>query len=204
MGKRTTFYFPTKAATQLSSIMRRSRLENGADVVRAALSAYDELLEVTEAGRSIVVRDKAGQEWPYSPHFPCNYPGLALGELDTNVAAADEVKTPKNFVFSEEAAAKLDFIKSRSRFRSNADVIRAALGAYDELVRVIMAGDRIIIRDEIGNEQSYSPYAPLMRIGMSAGVKRSEPKSLVLAPLREVDEQRTSRLEVETTDSEVG
>lgn len=165
-GKRTTFYFPAEAATQLHSIMRRSRLDNGADVIRAALSAYDELLEVTEARGSIAIQDRAGHEWLYSPHFPCSYPGLSNIASEADSPNGEE-KVPKNFVFSAEAAAKLDCIKSRSRFGSNADVIRAALDTYDELIRVVMAGDHIVVRDEAGNEQFYTPYAPLVRLGLN-------------------------------------
>lgn len=164
MKKRTTFYFPLEAASRLHSIMKRSRLENRADVIRAALGAYDELLEVSAAQCRIVVRDKHGEEYAYSPHSPFHYPGYASGHAEKSAEQTEDA--PKNFVFSAEAAAKLDSIRLRSRLQSNADVIRAALGSFDELISVVAVGDQIIIRDRFGNEQFYSPFAPLVRSGL--------------------------------------
>ena len=161
-AKRTAFYFPEEAAVRLQKIKKRARLDNSANVVRAALSAYDELLEVALAGCTIVVKDREGQEWPYSPYTRFSYPGLARKTEPIAAISATE-KSPKNFAFSEAAVATLESIRKRSYLESNADVIRAALAAYDELTTAFSAGDQIIIRDTEDNECTYTPYAPLTR-----------------------------------------
>ena len=167
MSKRSSFYFPEAAAAVLYKIRKRSRLESNADVVRAALGSYDALLDVSLDGGVIVILDKTGKEWPYSPYVQFYYPGLEHPSNYAEIARSDE-KIPKNFVFSEEAAAKLASIKERSGSPSNADVIRAALTAFDELVCVMSAGDRILIRYRDGRERNYIPYAPLVRLSLAA------------------------------------
>jgi hypothetical protein len=162
MKKRTTFYFPAKAARRLGQIKRRSRMESGAAVLRAALSAYAELLDVTQAGYKIVVRTKDGQDYSFSPYEPFLYPKLEALRAEAEDGA--EEKIPKNFVFPEAAAEKLASIRRASYLDSNADVIRAALASYDELTLVARAGDQILITDAAGEEQvAYTPYAPLAR-----------------------------------------
>jgi len=161
MRKRTTFYFPAEAAKQLGQIKRRTRMESGAAVLRAALSAYAELLEVSQAGYQIAVRTKDGETYPFSPYEPFDYPGLTKARSEDAALPVDD-KTPKNFVFPEAAAEKLTAIRRASYLESNADAIRAALASYDELTLVTRAGDRILIAD--GDEEvPYTPYAPLPR-----------------------------------------
>lgn len=160
--RRTSFHFPEKAVEQLRSIQRRSRLDSGADVIRVALAAYDELLRIALGGYKILVRDQSGREWLYSPYTKFTYPGLDTHAITPPI---QDEKPPKNFFFSGEAVERLESIRKRSRAQSNADAIRMALSAYDELLGVIAAGDTIIIQDKQGNEQSYSPYAPLAMFG---------------------------------------
>ena len=164
MRKRTTFYFPAEAARRLGQIKRRTRMESGAAVLRAALNAYAELLEATQAGYRIVVRKQDGSDFLFSPYEPFQYPGLEELRAEDDVAKSEKI--PKNFVFPEAAAEKLAFIRRSSYLDSNADVIRAALASYDELTLVVRAGDQILISD--GTENAvYTPYAPMPRSRLS-------------------------------------
>ena len=160
MRKRTTFYFPAEAARRLGQIKRRSRLESSSAVLRAALSAYAELLEATQAGYQIVVRRQDGSDFPFSPYETFNYPELA--EMRAEDEGGVDEKIPKNFVFPEAAAEKLNAIRRSSYLDSNADAIRAALASYDELTLVARAGAQILLTDG-AEEVSYTPYAPMPR-----------------------------------------
>ena len=152
---RTSFHFPSEAAGQLNAILERTYLANYADVIRAALRAYDDLLRIA-SDHKIFVRDKYGKLWPYSPHVRFSYPGLdALKPRSESNGHA-----PKNFFFSGEAVKRLESIQHRSHLKSNPDAIRAALSAFIELIAVDAAGDEIIVRDREGNERPYSPHTP--------------------------------------------
>lgn len=162
MKKRTTFYFPPEAASRLGQIKRRTRIESGAAVLRAALNAYAELLEVTQAGYRIIVRPVEGGDVTFSPYEPFDYPKLEALRVETEVDTEDKI--PRNFVFPEAAAQKLEAIKKASYLDSNADAIRAALATYDELTLVSRAGDQILITDPTSSDEVvYTPYAPIAR-----------------------------------------
>jgi hypothetical protein len=160
MAKRTSFYFPPEAARWLRAIKCKCRLENSADVIRAALSAYDDLLRIDSDGYDVIVRDDEGKERTYSPYAPFEHPKLQFNKLD-EAGGGDNDKPPRNFVFSREASERLESIRRRSYLQSNAEVIRAALCAYNELLVIRSARYAMIIRDREGNEWHYSPHTPL-------------------------------------------
>jgi hypothetical protein len=165
MGKkRTSFYFPEEAADRVIAIQRRSWLDSPAAVIRAAIGAFSDLVDVTLSGYKIFVRDPAGIEWTYCPHGPLNCPAFAAPGDEPQ--GASSAKLPKNFVFSEEVTGRIESMRRRSHLQSNADVIRVALLAYDDLTRVVAAGGDILIRSRDGVERCYTPYAPLLREGL--------------------------------------
>jgi hypothetical protein len=168
---RTTFYFPEQAAVRLWSIKRLSRHQTNTDVIRAALSSYDDLLSVVCSGSKIFVRDHENRDHPYSPYRPFHYAALERARDEDPVTT--EGRAPRNFVFTAESAAKLGSIRQRSFLHSNADVIRAALAAYEELLRVVNLGDHIVVIDRAGNEHPYSPYAPVNPEALSKAVSPS-------------------------------
>jgi hypothetical protein len=166
-AERTSFSFPEAAVGALHAIKSRARLENDADVIRVALRSYDDILSIDEAGMDIVVVDKAGEEWNYSPYTKFDHPELARRPVQ---AAGKKGDAPINFFFTGEAVSRIKSIKERSFLNTNADVIRVALTAYDELITVMTAGGRVVVRNDKGNEAIFSPHRPWRReaIGRAA------------------------------------
>jgi hypothetical protein len=161
LKRRTSFHFPKEAATALQAIWARSRLGNASDVIRAALSTYNALIQIVSGGGEVIVRTKDGRQWLWSPYEPFNYPNLS-SIPPVNDDKSVTRKVPRNFFFSGDAVDKLDSIKAKCFAETNADAIRIALTAYNELIGVSAVGDEIIIRDKCGNEKLYNPHAPLI------------------------------------------
>jgi hypothetical protein len=171
MTERMTVYFPAEAAGKLAAIRSRSRLMSNVAVLTAALECYLELVELDRAGGNIWVKDQKGEEWPYSVDDAFEYPGLG-----DNGQASDTAEVPKNFVFPKAAIDKIKRIRQLSRFKSYADVIRAALGSFDELVRVRRNRDRIFVQKPGGAEILFSPFAPIEPVGVDA-IEEDAPES---------------------------
>ncbi|MDR3506263.1 MAG: hypothetical protein P4L64_00020 [Caulobacteraceae bacterium] len=165
-ARRTSFHFPKDAAARLAAVGALTHIDAESDVIRAALEAYDRLLDVVEAGWRIIVRDHAGNEWAYSPYRPFAYPGLK------QVALAEPAETKgKSFFFSGEAVDRLESIRERSYVKSHTDAIRVALTAYGELLRVDAAGDEIVVRDRDGGERLYNPHRPFPPVTVTAATQ---------------------------------
>jgi Arc/MetJ-type ribon-helix-helix transcriptional regulator len=162
MAARTSFQFPKKAMAELRAIKERARLNDTADVIRIALQAYEEMLDLYDGHQRMFIVDPHNrkQEWEYSPYRQCAYPGF--GEM-----CSEDIETKKDapgtFFFSGEAAKSLASIRSRSYANSNSDAIRLALTAYKELVLADEAGCSIVVRDGKGGEVAYNPYRPFRR-----------------------------------------
>jgi hypothetical protein len=159
--QRFTVHFPARAAEKLVSIKRLSRLKSNADLLAVALESYCELVEADRSGCTIrVCRDDGLLECKFSPHTEFHYPSSKQfpeperSELD---------RIPKSLVLSDAEAEKIMQIKRLCRIKSTANVIRAALASFDELIKVCHAGDRIFVSNRMGREVAYSPYAPLDR-----------------------------------------
>jgi len=67
----------------------------------------------------------------------------------------------KSFVFTPEAAQKLERLTKICRLDSLSNTIRLALTVLEELVTVIQKGGVIITRDKDGNERFYHPLLEL-------------------------------------------
>lgn len=153
--RRTSFHFPKEASARLAAVGALTHIEGEADVIRAALDAYDRLLDIIEGGWRIVVRDHEGREWAWSPYRPFTYPGL------NKVALVEPGDTKaKSFFFSGDAVDRLESIRERSYVKSHVEAIRVALTAYGELLRIDAAGDEILVRGRDGSEQFYNPHRP--------------------------------------------
>jgi hypothetical protein len=107
------------------------------------------------------VRDSEGKEWPWSPYESFEYPILQNTQA-TKPDVRSTKKIPRNFFFSGEAVEQLESIKCNCFAESNADAIRIALTAYNELINVHVLGYEIFIRDKFGSETQYNPRAPLI------------------------------------------
>jgi len=164
VGQRTSFHFSREAGEQLTAIRSRTILSNNADVIRAALSAYDTLLRLEEEGLEFVIIVEDGAEYAYSPYKKCAYPGFDDQLLKGNPLE----KVARNFFFSKESVSHLEAIRDRSFVSSNADAIRVSLTAYRELLIIEELGDRLVVRDSDGNEAAYSPHRPWRGFGASA------------------------------------
>jgi hypothetical protein len=175
VARRTSFLFPKDAAAKLAAIRSRTYMENDADVIRMALSVYDTLLELAELNCKIVVRDRCGKDWPYSPYTRFSYPGLN-GVAPDQTDQAEEA-CEKNFFFSGEAVEKLDSVRARSEARTNADAIRLALTAFNQLLMVDMAGDGIVVRDPDGGECFFNLFNPQARQLICNRVRTPAPAS---------------------------
>jgi len=159
--QRFTVHFPAKAAEKLASIKRLSRLKSNADLLAVALESYCELVEADLSGCTIrISRDDGLLDCKFSPHTEFHYPA-------TNRISEPEIsgtdRFPKSLVLSDAEASKIAQIKRLCRIKSTANVIRAALASFDELIRVCHAGDRIFVKNRRGREVAYTPYAPLDR-----------------------------------------
>src|ERR1700684_102449 len=102
--KRTSFHFPEDATPHVFAIAGRTWLDGPASVIRAALSAYGDLVALTSAGYRVVVRTRDGQEKPYSPH--CRFNGSGATNTQTE-GGEDSDRLPKNFFFPAEVTAKI-------------------------------------------------------------------------------------------------
>ena len=156
--RRTSFHFPKQAIAQLNAIRERTRLDANSDVIRIALQAYDELLDLSDDGCSLFIIDKDGAEWEYSPYKKCLYP--RFGQLENGDTETEEKSVASNFFFSGEAASRLESIKARSYAKTSADAIRLALTSYKELILADEDGCAIMVRDSNGVEAAYNPYRP--------------------------------------------
>lgn len=65
--------------------------------------------------------------------------------------------TRKSFVFSTEAAERLERLTKTCRLDSSSNTIRLALTVLEELVEVIQKGGLIITRENGGRERFYHP-----------------------------------------------
>jgi hypothetical protein len=65
--------------------------------------------------------------------------------------------TRKSFVFSTEAAEKLEKLTKTCRLDSSSNTIRVALTVLEELITAIQGGGTIIIREATGRERFYHP-----------------------------------------------
>jgi hypothetical protein len=162
MVARTSFQFPKKAMAELRVIKERARLNDTADVLRIALQAYEEMLDLHDGHQRMFILDvhNQKQEWEYSPYKQCGYPGFGEMRSEDSETRKD---VPGAFFFSGEAAKSLASIRSRSYANSNADAIRLALTAYKELILADEAGCSIVVRDGKGGEAAYNPYRPFRR-----------------------------------------
>jgi Arc/MetJ-type ribon-helix-helix transcriptional regulator len=155
-GRRTSFYFPREAVAALEAIRRRTRFENGADVIRLAVLTYSKILEYVDSGSKVFVVDQNDEQFAYSPYRPFDYPGMP----DFEASPAAEGFSSKNFFFSGDIVDKLDQIRARGFVRTNSDAIRVALTAYRELSGVAAVGDEIVIRRRDETAFSFDPDAP--------------------------------------------
>jgi len=167
-ARRTSFVFPAEAASALAAIRSRTYLEDDADVIRIALSVYDNLLELAELHCAIFVSDESGREWPFSPYTRFNYP--ALSDAANDAAPQDHKSPAKSFFFSGEAVSRIDSIRERSEVRNHADAIRLALTVFNQLVLVHSLGHKIIVRTSDGSDFYFNVFNPKARqmICMSA------------------------------------
>lgn len=168
--QKTSFHFPSDATETFVSIQHYSRLENGPGIVRVALIAHRELLEVTSAGYDVIIVGDHKKEWSYSPHAPFDYPGFKRARCLLH-RSAPSMRPPGCIFLSAEVAVTAEYLRQQQRLTTMTDVIRRALTIYDELLRVVAAGDRIVLRDSKGKELQYSPHVPLDRVqlGLSCG-----------------------------------
>ena len=159
--RRTSFVFPPEAAAALEAIRLRTYIDDDADVIRIALSVYDNLLHLAELHCAIAVCDKRGQNWAFSPYTRFTYPGLTNATADKRANA--KKNRSKNFFFSGEAVNRLDSIRARSETRTNADAIRLALTIFNQLVQIYSAGDHVVVRASDGEESYFNVFNPQSR-----------------------------------------
>jgi len=157
MSKRASFLFPVEAVAALERIRLQTRYESGVDVIRVAVTTYSQILNLYDSGHKIIVKDKAGEEFWYSPYRPFKYPGMtqdALGEAD-DIESAEQ----KSFSFTGKTLETIEQIKMRGHVASNAEAVRASLAAYKELISIVSIGDEIVIRSD-EEEFNFNPDAP--------------------------------------------
>jgi hypothetical protein len=166
--QRTTVYFSAEDAARVDEIHRKSRLETSANVVAAALEAYLELIEFDRAGGTICVKPgDANDRIPYSVDYEFCCPGF---EPPTSAADDEDGEAAsRNFVVPRSVEEKIIRIRELTRYQSPAEIIRAAVISFDELVRINGAGGTIIVSDR-KKEARYSPFAPLAICGLTPAV----------------------------------
>ena len=63
----------------------------------------------------------------------------------------------KSFVFSDEAADRLQKVRERCKLATDSNAIRLALTVVEELLDVVEQKGTIVIRDADGNERIWHP-----------------------------------------------
>lgn len=62
------YFFSSETAYSIDKIKELIRVRTNADVIRFALSSYDELVKISAAGDRIIIRDENSREQLYTPH----------------------------------------------------------------------------------------------------------------------------------------
>ena len=70
----------------------------------------------------------------------------------------------KTFLFPESGLSLLNWLQSACHVRTDADVVRYAIGALSDLMMAIKKGDEIVIRSKDGSERRYNPVFELDQI----------------------------------------
>ncbi len=79
-----------------------------------------------------------------------------------------------SFHFPREAVAQLNAIRLRTYIDSNAEIIRMAVVAYDELLTLDAAGHRMSVIDRAGASWPFSPFMRLNYPGLAREALNSE------------------------------
>lgn len=167
MARRTSFTFSAEGMAQLKAIRERTHVADNGEVIRCALNAYDDLVDLAARGYQMFVRDGDGARWPYSPYIKLSYPGLRRDEINAEAVAAAKGRKPETIFFSGDIIGKIESLKKRSHLSSNVDAIRVALSAFKELVLVLEAGDTFFVRDTDSVETPYNPFQPFGKVSAS-------------------------------------
>jgi hypothetical protein len=159
--RRITVNFPPAAAAALAELLALSRLEENSHVIVAAIECYLEVLAVDRGRGQIFVkdRDSLGDPYKYSPDTEFRY--TKYQSKRRQLASCTEASAPRNFSFSDDVIKKIEVAQRLSRFPTMADVIRAALASFHELVQVWRDGDEIYIQDLKDNIVPYNPFFPV-------------------------------------------
>jgi hypothetical protein len=160
--RRTSFHLPEDTSESLRSILGRSWYDSSAGAVRAAVSAFEDLLVALNQGVRIVIRNTNGDEWPYSPHAP-------FRQIQIDAAPPKDLPTPKNVFLPELLTEKIESIRALSHLQMGSEIVRAAIFAFDDLTRIAGAGYDIVVQFPTGQERKYSPYAPLIAAPTKTG-----------------------------------
>ncbi len=67
----------------------------------------------------------------------------------------------KTFIFPESGIALLNWLQTACRVKTDADVVRYAIGALSDLMMATKNGDEVIIRSPDGSERKYHPVFEL-------------------------------------------
>ena len=167
-ARRTSFQFSAEGMAQLDALRESTHISDNAEVIRIALNAYDELAELTAQGHHMFVRDRGGEQHPYSLFVKLTYPGLKRDRFNAEAAEAAKTAKPASFFFAGEIIRKIESMKRRSRLSSNVDTIRVALSAFKELVLIAEAGDILFVCDKDGGEHPFSAFQPFQKQDLAA------------------------------------
>jgi hypothetical protein len=161
-ARRTSFQFSAEAMAQLEAIRESTHIADNAEVIRIALNAYDELAQLTASGHHMFVRDREGEQHPYSLFVKLTYPGLNRERFNREAEAAAKTAKPASFFFVGDIIRQIESLRHRSRLSSNVDTIRVAMSAFKELVLIAAAGDILYICDQEG-EHPFSAFQPFQK-----------------------------------------
>jgi formylmethanofuran dehydrogenase subunit D len=160
--RRMTVTFPPEATAALADIMKMSRLKENTQVITAAVGCYLNVLKVDRNDGKIIVRDKNDDTrvWPFSPDIEFNYPKYQ--EKRDTLKTKDNSSSAKNFAFAESLVRKIEEAQRLTHYTSKADVIRASLATFHELVEVKNNGDKILVKKADGSVTPFSPFSSVV------------------------------------------
>jgi len=155
-------YFPADAVAHLKLISERTYFEDDQSIVRIALFAYEQIIDLHAQNLRLEVRNHVGDVFKYTPFDKFEYPELTAQKIKFDEQAeilAASLKR-KRLLFSHAAIERMTALQAKSYASSLEDVIRIALSAFKELILIDEMGGQFRMVASEGRTYPYNPLRP--------------------------------------------
>jgi hypothetical protein len=158
-AKRPSFHVPLEAGPHIVAIQRRTCLDDPPSIIRMAIVAFCDMIELEAVGYRLAVRAPSGEERFFSPYARA----VIIPDEGSPVGNGGYQKLPRCFFPSAEVAGKIAWIGAKCNFGAHSEAIRAAAASFDRASEFVIHGHQFLVRAAGGFERPYSPFGQLQR-----------------------------------------